>query len=355
MNFRDPDGNSTDSTQLLEFLPYAKEFFSIALGLQWINFILIVSLNSAVIVTILRTHKKSNFYFLVMNMAIADLATGMTDSLVNAIERTMGFHYIEFWWFGDDAFCKFQRWVSNVCLCASNFILAVTGVDRALVLAKKSFRRGIIWQKALIVGCWCLSAALNSPLFFFTHRRVTESWFFTDRPKIPQCELTRAALEYWEEIVHLTILFDVWLPLMVIIASYTVLVYYIFKRAKSQPNSGMNKISLVFNRGLPSSKASSIKFTFGIVLSFILSWTPFMLMMYLGMYGTFHGPFRMILLTSYYWNGVANPIVFFVFHKRRGMTSRFVDDTSSNRTSISLDNRNTPERNVGDAEAAKAS
>jgi hypothetical protein len=73
-----------------------------------------------------------------------DLTTGITDALVNALERSLGAEYLMYWWFAGDVVCRIQRTLSNTSLLASNLILAATSVDRALVVAKPmlNFKRG---------------------------------------------------------------------------------------------------------------------------------------------------------------------------------------------------------------------
>lgn len=230
-------------------------------------------------------------------------------------------------------------------------------MDRALVVVKPllNFKRGYILQKSLIGACWVLSSAVNSPLLFFYERKITQSSFFI-ATEIIRCGITADVDNNKKEIVNLVFLFYVGLPLMVIIVSFAVLIYAIHKRARTPPHSimlGMNplKFPMIFNRGIPSSKARSIKLTFGIVLSFVLSWTPYMATCYCSAYGCNGGPVIMLFVTSYYWNSVANPIVFFVFHKRSVSPSCSNSCMVTNKTLISLDNRKTPERILEDAEA----
>lgn len=347
------DASSVNLTQNApELKPYAKECFYVAMVLQWINVVLILSLNTAVIITIVRYRKKSRLYFLLINMAIADLATGITDALVNALERSFGAPYITYWFVGGMYFCKIQRWVSSVTLCASNFILAATSVDRAIVVAKPmmNFKRGYILQKILIVICWFASAIISSPFIHINELRTAPSKYFEDSPDIPHCDIT-VGLEGWKLMFLMMLLFYALIPLVVIVISYSILIFAIYKRARTPPNSVRGfenlNISLVFNRGLPSSKVRSIKLTFGIVLSFLISWSPYFIILYLALYHHFQSPVIMPFITTFYWNCVANPVMFFVFHKRKGPrspTSFYSNDSPLNKTVSSNGNRSTPTR-----------
>ena len=78
--------------------------------------------------------------------SILDLITGIVDASVNATERSLGIDVLNYWWFGGDFLCKLQRTFSSISLLSSNFILAVTSIDRALVVAKPMihFKRGLL-------------------------------------------------------------------------------------------------------------------------------------------------------------------------------------------------------------------
>ncbi|KAL4221271.1 7 transmembrane receptor (rhodopsin) [Mactra antiquata] len=320
-------GNKTLSELYVRLKPYAKECFYVALGLQWLMTILIISLNITVIVTIVRYKKKSRLYFLLMNMAIADLTTGVVDAFVNSIERSLGIEFLNYYWFADDVTCRIYKTASQVSMMASNFILAATSLDRALVVAKPmmNFKRGFVLQKSLIAFCWLLSLAVSSPLLFRSHKTVLEVTHLSDNSTFPYCDPGIEGTEQWKIFLFIFLGSTALLPLVIIITSYIILIHAIYKRARSPPNSvkGMDnlRVSLVFNRGLPSSKTRSVKLTLGIVLSFIAAWTPFFVLMFLNVYGIFNNPLVMPFVTTYYWNCIANPIIFFVFHRRRRPTS----------------------------------
>ena len=71
--------------------------------------------------------------------SVSDLCTGLLDALVKATERSLGYYghskLIELW-LADQFTCKLLRVLGNSSGVASNFILAVTSFDRALVVAK---------------------------------------------------------------------------------------------------------------------------------------------------------------------------------------------------------------------------
>ncbi|XP_060573527.1 gonadotropin-releasing hormone receptor-like [Ruditapes philippinarum] len=345
-----------------ELKPFVKESFFIALGWQWINAMLIISLNTAVIVTIVRYKKKSRLYFLLMNMAIADLITGIVDASVNATERTLGMGVLNYWWFGGNFLCKLQRTFSNISLLSSNFILAVTSIDRALVVAKPMlhFKRGNTLQKILILSCWLLSSLLSCPMLMI----YKQGYYDLLTPEggvqnVPLCRETITGIGSWKIFFYLLLIFSVLIPLTVIIISYTILVLAIYKRARSPPNSvrGVNNfnMSLVFNTALPSSKVRSVKLTFGIVLSFIFAWTPYFTMLYMVIFEGFNDPVVMVFIPTYYLNCSVNPIIFFVFH-RRIRRAKTVGSSSCGLTTETTVNRlsnndiSTTVKTVGDTE-----
>ncbi|WAR15644.1 NPSR1-like protein [Mya arenaria] len=116
--------------------PGARDWFHASLVLAWLFAILTITLNIAVIMCICRQKKMSRLYFLLLNMAVADLLTGMFDTTFNATERSLGYKNMTWAWFAGIYGCKIQRTAANVFSITSNFILAATSFDRAIAIAK---------------------------------------------------------------------------------------------------------------------------------------------------------------------------------------------------------------------------
>lgn len=86
-------------------------------------------------------------HILIHYRLITDLCTGCVDTVVNAVERTVGFYMYDvstMVWIEDEFTCRLQRYLSNVSMMTSNFILACTSFDRAFVVAKpmSTIKRG---------------------------------------------------------------------------------------------------------------------------------------------------------------------------------------------------------------------
>ncbi|XP_052819516.1 blue-sensitive opsin-like [Mya arenaria] len=126
----------------------AREWFWATLVLAWMFAILTITLNIAVIVCICRQKKKSRLYFLLLNMAVADLLTGIFDTFVNATERSLGYEDMTWAWFAGLYGCKIQRMAATAFAMTSNFILAATSFDRAFVIAKPmiNFKQGLLYR-----------------------------------------------------------------------------------------------------------------------------------------------------------------------------------------------------------------
>ncbi|WAR15601.1 hypothetical protein MAR_005706 [Mya arenaria] len=77
----------------------AREWCLASLVLAWLLVILTITMNTAVIVCICSQKKKSRLYFLLLNMALADLLTGIFDTFVNATERSLGYEDMTWAWF----------------------------------------------------------------------------------------------------------------------------------------------------------------------------------------------------------------------------------------------------------------
>ncbi|XP_052760446.1 blue-sensitive opsin-like isoform X2 [Mya arenaria] len=139
--------------------PGARDWFHASLVLAWLFAILTITLNIAVIMCICRQKKMSRLYFLLLNMAVADLLTGMFDTTFNATERSLGYKNMTWAWFAGIYGCKIQRTAANVFSITSNFILAATSFDRAIAIAKPmiNFKQGFVLQKCLTALCWAFS------------------------------------------------------------------------------------------------------------------------------------------------------------------------------------------------------
>ncbi|KAH3690241.1 hypothetical protein DPMN_192409 [Dreissena polymorpha] len=104
-------------------------------------------------------------------MAVADLLTGGFDAVVRAIELTAGNHILVMPWSAGTQACKLQRSLVNACAMASNFLLATTSLDRAIVIAKPMihFKRGFVMQKVLTASCWIISICGSIPVYISFH------------------------------------------------------------------------------------------------------------------------------------------------------------------------------------------
>ncbi|WAR15598.1 NPSR1-like protein [Mya arenaria] len=222
----------------------ARDWFHASLVLAWLFAILTITLNIAVIMCICRQKKMSRLYFLLLNMAVADLLTGMFDTTFNATERSLGYKNMTWAWFAGIYGCKIQRTAANVFSITSNFILAATSFDRAIAIAKPmiNFKQG---DDELLV---CVP--------------------------IPAPPLRN-----------------------------------------SDPKA--NGVLRVFNAGLPRSKKRSLKLMCGIVAGFVAAWTPFFTLVYIDS----EHPSVQVGGLLYYLNGIINPVVFFIFHRTKPVSS----------------------------------
>lgn len=315
-------------------------YLKAALVLSWTYTVLIIVLNIAVIVAIWKYNKRSRLYFLLLNIAIADLLTGLLDAVPLSMERSLA-RYLgvldAVWPLGTIA-CKIQRTVANTACMASNYILAATSVDRALVVCKPmaSFRRrGLSLQKSIVVSCWL--GSLVSSCWYLYGMDV-----FTIRGQ-PVCGLDMiygkrnlTGIKIYLVLFFLALFV---IPFLCIVTSYTFLVIGLSKRAAASSDSavigkGTSPLSRVFNRGLPRTKKRSIQLTIGIIVGFLFAWSTFFGFLFRQVFGGIFYNVDILFMTCYFWNSIVNPVAFFIFHRRKARsTSRSLFYSSETKAS----------------------
>ncbi|XP_052760445.1 blue-sensitive opsin-like isoform X1 [Mya arenaria] len=220
--------------------PGARDWFHASLVLAWLFAILTITLNIAVIMCICRQKKMSRLYFLLLNMAVADLLTGMFDTTFNATERSLGYKNMTWAWFAGIYGCKIQRTAANVFSITSNFILAATSFDRAIAIAKPmiNFKQGFVLQKCLTALCWAFSTLLNIPVFLSMHLKSVYKAY-------PLCGIDNNVITF-KVMMNYLFVFQYLLPLSVILVSYVVLLYALARRSASCKQTG--KFFFILNK-----------------------------------------------------------------------------------------------------------
>ncbi|XP_052760886.1 blue-sensitive opsin-like isoform X2 [Mya arenaria] len=241
----------------------AREWCLASLVLAWLLVILTITMNTAVIVCICSQKKKSRLYFLLLNMALADLLTGIFDTFVNATERSLGYEDMTWAWFAGLYGCKIQRMAATAFAMTSNFILAATSFDRAFVIAKPmiNFKQGLVVQKYLTILCWVCSSLLSIPVYLAMYLIPV----LLDKAYV-LCFLDEKVISF-STVTHYLLVFQYLLPLSIIVVSYEVLLCALGRRSAScgKRDSGGNGLMRIFNSGLPRIKTRSLKLMCGIV------------------------------------------------------------------------------------------
>lgn len=281
-----------------------KLYQDVALYLSIVITVLVVLLNSVVVGIIGRRRKLTRLYCYLLNLAIADLAAGLLDVLPRTLERAYNFMYLP------DPYgtplCKLQRGLGHTGLVTSNFILAAMSIDRAQVVTHpmRSFKKGKLLQCFIVLICWILGLACSIPITLLNNLLYG------------MCLENMEPYEfkmYWT--FRLMIFFIV--PVTIIIVSYTILIIGIHTRGINSAGGSDSSDSHAFNRRLPRSKLKSIKLTFGIILSFVICWTPYVLIRSLQTYANMIFCYIVLITGLRYLNCISNPIMFFVFHYKK--------------------------------------
>ncbi|XP_055942066.1 gonadotropin-releasing hormone receptor-like [Argiope bruennichi] len=347
LNFSLEDQNCSNSSDLSNKLLHAPQFGSSTLikGLI-LSTIAVFSFigNVSTLVSILRTRRigSSTVYLLLAHLAIADLLVTLFCIL------TEGLWTLTVEWYGSNLMCKVVKFMQMFSLYLSTFVLVLIGFDRLSAVrfpmhrahAKQHVRRGM--------ACiWLISAIFSFPqMFIFS---VMKGPFVEE---FYQCVTYAFYTAQWQEQLYttLTLIFMFLLPLLILITTYTAT----FVTIASKWNIFRNELGTLSERImrppfhdarhkiLQKAKVKSLMITVVIVLTFVVCWTPYYIMMIIFMFLDPDEQLSQDLQSAIFFFGsstaMLNPLIYGAFHLRAKKSSRSKSTSYYNSNSSRTDN-----------------
>ncbi|XP_076661102.1 adipokinetic hormone receptor isoform X2 [Halictus rubicundus] len=225
--------------------------------------------NTTVLVLITRRKRtsKSRIHTMLMHLAIADL---LVTFLMMPLEIGWA---ITVSWEAGDAMCRIMAFFRMFGLYLSSFILVCISIDRYYAV----IRPLQLWDvdkrgKIMLCFAWIGSIVCSMPqmVVFHLETHPNISWY-------SQCVTFNTFPTYTHEITYslFGMVMMYWLPLIVIIYTYTNILLEICKRSKKSERDKIRRSSMGF---LTRAKIRTLKMTVIIVAVFFVCWTPYYVM-----------------------------------------------------------------------------
>lgn len=288
-------------------------------------FPLMVAGNICVLTLIFRKRgSKTRMDILFANTACADLSVACFLVLSDLFWHQAGY------WYSGNAICKIVRYFAMVATYSSNYAIVVLSLDRCHSVARpmQSFSRGLKGCRWYIGTSWGLS-------FLFSISSLVLLQVNNDDDGQPQCGYVMNVIE-WQIYFTLGAILMLVIPAIIITICYTIIVVVVWKNSAFTPSDtdcklNSNATTLIkdtttFPNGRKTfsrAKIKSIKITFGIVIAFILSWSPYFIFNFLVVYHHIkidsNRKFQMSVMfqTLAPINSLANPIIFLIFNGKK--------------------------------------
>lgn len=234
-------------------------------------------------------------------------------------------------WYAGNTMCKIVRYFAMVATYSSNYAIVVLSLDRCHSVARpmQSFSRGLKGCRWYIGMSWGLS-------FLFSISSLVLLRVSNDREGQPQCQLVQMNKTQWQIYITLGAVLMFVIPAIIITICYTVIVAVVWKNSAvplsdTDCKSNSNATALTNDtaplpngrKTLSRAKIKSIKITFGIVIAFILSWSPYFIFNFLVVYNHIViNSSRMFQISVIFQilapiNSLANPVIFLIFNGKK--------------------------------------
>lgn len=289
-------------------------------------FPLMVAGNICVLTLIFRKRgSKTRMDILFANTACADLSVAFF-----LVLSDLFWHQAEHWYAGN-AMCKIVKYFALVATYSSNYAIVVLSLDRCNSVARpmQSFSRGLKGCRRYIGTSWGLS-------FLFSISSLVLFRVQNDKDGQPQCGNVEMNVIQWKIYFTLGAVLMLVIPAIIITICYTIIVVVVWKNSAFTPSdtdckSNSNATTLIKDTTtLPNgrktfsrAKIKSIKITFGIVIAFILSWSPYFIFNFLVVYHHIKiDSNRMYEISMMFQllapiNSLANPMIFLIFNGKK--------------------------------------
>ncbi|VVC91965.1 unnamed protein product, partial [Leptidea sinapis] len=234
-------------------------------------------------------------------------------------------------WYGGNVLCKLFKFLQMFALYLSTFVLVLIGVDRWLAVKYPMKSMGTATRSTrLLIVAWILSIVLSIPQTIVF--RVVKGPFVEE---FHQCVTHGFYTEPWQEQAYttLSLVFMFVIPLIILVSTYVSTVRTIAKSEKVfQPETIRQEkyVTPDLNRRrlIDRAKMKSLRMSIVIVVTFIVWWTPYYIMMLIF---TFVNPTKSVVddwMSAIFFfgmsNSLVNPVIYGAFHlwpKKRSRNS----------------------------------
>ncbi|XP_060074312.1 cardioacceleratory peptide receptor-like [Ylistrum balloti] len=283
-------------------------------------------------VWISRKKRRSRMTFFIQQLAIADLLVGLFSVLPDLVLMVDGK------WKGGDPVCKIVKYLQGVVTYGSTYMLVALSVDRWDAVARPidGITNANLRCKVLTISAWAVAALFSLPMFLFEDIQGS-------------CMINYFEEWQWQLYLVLIAVAVFFIPTVIIIYCYGAIIHILLQktfectdvkpkrdRSDVSPKNGYkaHKTSRGFRNGkrrslsrssrgiIPQAKIRTIKMTTGIVIVFILCWSPYFIVNLLGVFG--HLDFSSQLVVGLYafiqslapLNSALNPVIYGIFSSR---------------------------------------
>ncbi|XP_056010111.1 cardioacceleratory peptide receptor-like [Ostrea edulis] len=281
--------------------------------------------NGVVLTLILRKRgPKTRMDILFANTACADLSVAFF-----LVLSDLFWHQSGHWYAGTEA-CKIVRYFAIVATYSSNYAIVVLSLDRCHSVARpmQSFSRGLESCKAYIGIAWGLSLLISIKILILFRVHY-------DKDGYPQCQSIAMDQTQWQIYFTLSAIAMFLIPAIIITICYIIIVTIVWKNSVfrlpntdatttlTMTNLNANPTVLSGRQTISRAKIKSLKMTFGVVIAFILSWSPYFIFNFLVVYGYIVIADQQMYQVSVMFqilapiNSAVNPVIFLVFNGKK--------------------------------------
>ncbi|XP_033728836.1 cardioacceleratory peptide receptor-like [Pecten maximus] len=283
-------------------------------------------------VWISRKKRRSRMTFFIQQLAIADLLVGLFSVLPDLLLM------VDEKWEGGEPVCKIVKYLQGVVTYGSTYMLVALSVDRWDAVARPidGITNANFRCKVLTISAWSVAALFSLPMFLFEDIQG-------------QCMISYFEDWQWQLYIVLIAVAVFFIPTVIIVCCYGAIIHILLQKTfectevkkkgdrddispkngyKQHKSPGLLRDGKRRNlsrssRGIiPQAKIRTIKMTTGIVIVFILCWSPYFIVNLIAVFG--HLDFTSNLVHGIYafiqslapLNSALNPVIYGIFSSR---------------------------------------
>ncbi|XP_061188174.1 mesotocin receptor-like [Saccostrea echinata] len=307
------DGNQTGNKT---HMPYEYPYIIVVFEVSLLFFIL--AGNITVFVVIVVEGQRSRMHFFIKNLAIADMLCGVFYLIPRIV-----LHFNHGLFYGGDALCKLQVFLSNIGIYGSNTIMIALSIDRLYILLRPlgSLENRERSPTVICCLCWLIATvvSVSGPIVF-----EYDEYF-----QACDLKLTLREIQIYFTIIFIFVFV---IPTIIIVGCYSTIAIIIWRVSSKTEDVELQGISSTIKHeselltskqhtdssGISNAKLKTIKMTFVIALAFVCCWAPFMIFNLLSVYDKVPAmePGSLFIQGLLPLNSVVNPLIYGVFSVR---------------------------------------